>query len=139
MAPVQISAPDEIPLETDASSQTEGAGNALMFGRYMGQISARIERAWLRPRSSIGAERFFCRVRIEQDTAGGVREVDLAQCNGDMRWQLSLVRAIQSASPLPAPPDPAVFTRTFHLTFQAAPYSGDMGSELYEPDGSQQP
>jgi hypothetical protein len=45
-----------------------------------------------------------------------VQEIEIAQCNGDIRWQTSLVHAIQSASPLPAPPDPKVFSHT--LTFE---------------------
>jgi hypothetical protein len=105
-----------------------------LYGRYVGQISARIDRAWLRPRTPIGAASFSCRVRILQDTAGNVTEVTLEQCNGDTRWQLSLVHAIDSASPLPAPPDPDVFSRTLHLGFTAEAYSGGLHEDQYEPE-----
>ena len=44
----------------------------------------------------------------------------------------SLVRAIQSASPLPAPPDPAVFTQSLNLELEAEPYAPGHGSDGFE-------
>jgi hypothetical protein len=105
-----------------------------LYGRYMGQISARIDRAWLRPRTPVGGDSFSCRARILQDAVGNVLEVTLEQCNGDPRWQLSLVQAIDSASPLPAPPDANVFSRTVHLGFTAEGYSAGRHEEQYEPE-----
>src|SRR5689334_17289238 len=103
-----------------------------MFGRYLGQISARISRAWMRPRSAIeGNGTFDCRVRIFQDHRGDVQEVELAGCTADSGWQLSLVRAIESASPLPAPPDPAVFSPTVTLDFESRAYSADADPDLF--------
>ena len=102
-------------------------------GRYVGQIQARIERAWLRPRTAIGAPIFQCQVQVDQDGAGRVGEVTLLECNGDARWRLSLVRAITAASPLPAPPDPKVFARHVVLEFRAMAYSPAAEAELYEP------
>jgi hypothetical protein len=114
-------------------SLDEGA-RALLYGRYVGQIDARVQRAWLRPRAPIGDTRFNCRARIAQDRTGNVREVTLEQCNGGERWRLSLVRAIESASPLPAPPDPRVFNRVIRLSFQSESYvPGGSAQELFEP------
>jgi hypothetical protein len=107
-----------------------------MYGRYVGQISSRIERAWMRPRTPIGAPSFSCQVKILQDARGNVMEVTLVTCNGDSRWQLSLVQAIQSASPLPAPPDPDVFSRTVHMAFSAEAYSPQSPVDQYEPAAS---
>jgi TonB C terminal len=103
-----------------------------MYGRYVGQISSRIERAWMRPRTPIGAASFSCQVRVIQDAIGNVMEVTLVKCNGDARWQLSLVQAIQSASPLPAPPDPDVFSRTVHLAFSGEAYTPQSLTDQYE-------
>ena len=114
-------------------SASDGAALVAMAGRYIGQINARIERAWMRPRTSIGAPTFSCRVRIDQDRAGNVLEITLERCNGDARWQLSLVRAIESASPLPAPPDPAVFAPIVHMSFQAGAYRPGAPEWEYEP------
>ncbi len=145
---VPIAAPD-IPVPTaialsdnDANDTEEDAvveasgddpGRAVMFGRYVGQISARIERAWMRPRTPIESGRFACRARIVQDTTGVVQEVELRNCNGDARWQLSLVRAIQSASPLPAPPNPSVFAKTLILEFSSQSFTPGGDPEGFEP------
>jgi hypothetical protein len=109
------------------------------LGLYVGQIDARIQRAWIRPRDPVKDGVFSCRVRIEQDAAGVVREITLERCNGNMRWQLSLVHAIQQASPLPAPPDPKVFQKLLQLDFQAQTYSSNVTQELYEPSSSDGP
>lgn len=125
-----LSAPDEIrPTPGDGDS----AAQAGLLGRYVGQIDARIERAWRRPRTPLKEENFSCRARIVQDATGAVQEITLERCNGDARWQLSLVHAIQLASPLPAPPDPKVFTRVLRMNFRAQPYSPQSPQENYEP------
>jgi TonB C terminal len=111
----------------------DSAAEAVLLGRYVGQIDARIERAWRRPRTPLKEEDFSCRVQIVQDGTGAVMEITLERCNGDARWQLSLVHAIQSASPLPAPPDPTVFTRVLRMNFRAPPYSAQSSQDDYEP------
>jgi hypothetical protein len=123
----------EDPETTEAAGDTEG--HAMMFGRYLGQISARIERAWRRPRSAIDAPRFSCQTKIEQDERGKVLSVELRHCNGDVRWQRSLVAAIEHASPLPAPPTPSVFARMLVLDFGAEPFQDGVSDEHhYEPE-----
>lgn len=121
----------------DATSTTpaDGAAQALLFGRYVSQIAARIDRAWVRPTTaptgsglwgSNGAPipsarpaRFACRVQIIQSPAGEVLEVTLVACDSSPAWQISLVRAINAASPLPAPPSEAVFARSLVLSFSS--------------------
>jgi len=142
-----IASPDPLPPPIldeafDDAETTEAAGDtrghAEMFGRYLGQVSARIERAWRRPRSAIGAigaPHFSCQTKIEQDERGKVLSVELRYCNGDIRWQLSLVSAIERASPLPAPPVPSVFTRWLTLDFSAEPWQpGLSNAHDYEPE-----
>jgi TonB C terminal len=98
---------------------------ARMFGRYTGQISARIERAWEKPTSPVnepntglsGDAVFVCQVQIRQDNRGNVQEVLLLACNGTEAWRHSLVVAINQSSPLPAPPIPGVFQRALTMTF----------------------
>jgi len=127
---------NEVPpdLADSATADSDAAAAAQLYGRYMGQIDARIERAWLRPRTPIGADEFSCRARIHQDGNGNVVEVTLERCNGDSRWQLSLVHAIETASPLPAPPDPRVFARVIRLNFQSDAYKPGAQPEQYEPE-----
>jgi len=111
-------------------------GRQLLFGRYIGQITARIERAWMRPRTPIENPFFACRVRITQDRKGVVQEIELVRCNGNARWQTSLVQAIQTASPLPAPPDADVFTGRLTLDLQSAAFVPGGSAEGFEPDAS---
>ncbi|MGH8240775.1 MAG: TonB C-terminal domain-containing protein, partial [Steroidobacteraceae bacterium] len=118
---------------TEAAGDTQG--QAEMFGRYLGQVSARIERAWRRPRSAIGAGLFSCQTKIEQDERGKVLSVELRYCTGDARWQHSLVAAIERASPLPSPPVPAVFTRWLTLDFSGEPWQAGISNvQDYEPE-----
>jgi TonB C terminal len=103
---------------------------ALMYGRYTGQIGARIERAWEKPRSpvndlktarssdAVDPDPFVCQVQIRQDNQGNVQEVLLLACNGTEAWRHSLVVAINQSSPLPAPPIPTVFKRAITMTFE---------------------
>jgi hypothetical protein len=107
---------------------------AHLYGMYVGQISARIERAWSKPRTSPGPDRFVCRVEVLQNTSGDVLKVALSACNGDARWQSSLVRAIETASPMPAAPDPRVFKKRIALQFAADGYAAGGSSEGFEPE-----
>ena len=134
LADFALLVPDiDLPPAPDATVADAGRLSK-MYGRYVGQVTARIDRAWLRPRTAIGATDFSCQVRITQDGAGNVLELMLEQCKGNTRWQLSLVQAIQSASPLPAPPDPDVFSRTLHLAFRGEAYSSQSPPDQYEPE-----
>jgi hypothetical protein len=106
----------------------------LLYGRYLGQITARIERAWMRPRSSPGADRFACAVQVLQDEKGQVLNVTVGRCNEDARWRASLVEAVRSASPLPAPPDRRVFRRTVALAFASAAFVPGGSTQGFEPE-----
>ncbi len=147
MAGLRVFSPDLAPVfdlshvSPDATAPQlapEAAGNsaehALMFGRYMGQVTERILRAWIRPRDPLDEPLFRCQVEITQGSAGDVKEVSIGTCNGDGKWQLSLVAAIQAASPLPAPPDPSVFSQSLSLTLDALPFHAGMQPEGYEPE-----
>lgn len=144
--PEDSSPPTSTPVATGTIDSGDTAAQAAMFGRYTGQIDARIERAWRRPRTAIATGRSFpsssarspspeifdCQVRILQDTEGRVQEVDLLRCNGTVAWQQSLVTAILTSSPLPAPPAPNVFTSSLVMRFRALPYAPDRSADDYE-------
>ena len=155
---VPIDAVSPEPLAIADDSDTGGTSNsadvgdptlrALMAGRYRGQISARIERAWIRPRTPVGESMnravphqatgehpFVCQVQIRQDAAGNVQEVLLLRCNGTEAWRHSLVVAINQSSPLPAPPIPAVFARALTMTFEAHAYEAGAPPYEYETQG----
>jgi hypothetical protein len=129
---IDLSGPDSDAENSNQSDANPGDAElrARMFGRYTGQISARIERAWEKPRSPVNdsparrsanaveADTFVCQVEIRQDGKGNVQEVLLLACNGTEAWRHSLVVAINQSSPLPAPPIPTVFKRAITLTFE---------------------
>ena len=132
--------------QEDMQSSAEGQGDtqdkARLFGIYTGQIQARIERVWRRPRSPINSvddegatsatDSFQCQVQIVQDPHGNVQEVLLPNCNGSSAWQHSLVVAIQQASPLPAPPSESVFAGSIVLNFVGLPFAPGSPEEEYE-------
>jgi hypothetical protein len=107
--------------------------HAALFGLYIAQIQARIERAWLRPRAPVSTGSFDCRIQLVQNKRGDVAEVQLQECTDDERWALSLVRAAERASPLPAPPTEAVFVETLQLSFQSAGFVPGRSEEGFEP------
>ena len=126
---------DVSPSGQESPASDDGV-NALLFGRYLGQGTARIQRAWLRPRSPVGASSFECLVQVEQDHDRTVKEITLKHCNGTTQWQLSLVRAIESASPFPAPPDPKVFSATLTFEMTADEFVRGSSSDGYESEGA---
>ena len=161
--PIPIISPDPSPVvdfeaadnaPEPATRATSEAGDpavlALMFGRYTGQIRARVERAWTRPRSAVrddvadaprrevagdpaaDGDTFKCRAQIRQDALGNVQEVLLVDCNGSEAWRHSLVIAINQSSPLPAPPIPSVFAPQLTLAFEAQAYQQGDASDAYE-------
>jgi TonB C terminal len=125
-----------LPGERASAPQAQGdaAAFALLYGRYLGQITARIERAWMRPRSSPGADTFACRLQVLQDERGQVLGVTVGRCNEDARWRASLVQAVRSASPLPAPPDPHVYRRSVALAFASAAFVPGGSTQGFEPE-----
>jgi len=80
------------------------------------QITARIQRAWLRPPSArSGIE---CVLHVTQAPGGVVSKVSLGECNGDQAVRESIEAAAYRASPLPPPPDPSLFESDLEITFK---------------------
>jgi hypothetical protein len=138
-APVDL---ESLALDDNAATVSEASQveDGRLFSLYIGQIQARIERIWRRPRTPVSEQiaqlstvsvTFLCQVQVVQDLGGNVQEVLLPDCNGTSAWQRSLLVAIRQASPLPAPPDPKIFATSLVLHFIGLPYtSGD--SDEYE-------
>lgn len=106
--------------ELRRSLEAEERGNAMRnsaeAARWHAQIVARIQRAWIRPPSAQpGIE---CIVSVTQVPGGEVTAVKVNSCNGgDAALRESVEAAVLRASPLPSPPDPALFERNLELTF----------------------
>jgi TonB C terminal len=133
--------------EDQSSRPTSGNGDdteqARLFGIYTGQIQARIDRVWRRPRTPINEstaekkptsadESFQCEAQIVQDARGNVQEIMLPRCNGSAAWRRSLVLAIQQSSPLPAPPSAKIFQYSITLSFVGLQYGSGEPEEDYE-------
>lgn len=100
-----------------AERQRDAARNSAQARQYADLIRARIERAWNRPPSArVGLS---CEVRVTQIPGGTVTAVQIGRCNGDDAVRQSIEAAVYRASPLPQPPDPALFER--ELIFNFAP------------------
>jgi colicin import membrane protein len=79
-------------------------------------IQARIQRAWIRPESARAG--LDCTVIVNQVPGGEVTGVRIGACNGDDVVRQSIEAAVYRASPLPQPPDPALFERTIEVRFK---------------------
>jgi colicin import membrane protein len=99
--------------EGDRLAALRASGMAAQWGAA---IRGRVQRAWIRPdtaRSGID-----CTVAVTQTTGGVVSAVEVRACNGDEAVRQSIEDAVRRASPLPAPPDPALFEREILLRFK---------------------
>lgn len=82
---------------------------------YVTAIIARISQAWVRPASAQPGVK--CTVHLTQIAGGEVTHVTVEDCNGDEAVRQSVQTAAYRASPLPAPPDPALFQSNIIVTF----------------------
>ena len=102
----------------DAEERLNTARSSGALASWQAQITARIQRAWLRPPSAkAGIE---CILDVTQVPGGEVTNVRLGACNGDQAVRDSIVAAVYRASPLPPPPDPSLFERELQITFRPA-------------------
>lgn len=84
--------------------------------QWAAAIQARIQRAWIRPPSARPG--LDCTVAVTQVPGGEVVSVRVLSCNGDATTRQSIEDAVYRASPLPQPPDSALFERNLELRFR---------------------
>jgi colicin import membrane protein len=90
--------------------------NSDAAARWHASIVAKIQRAWIRPPSAQPG--VTCIVSVSQVPGGEVTAVQVDSCSiNDPALRQSVENAVYGASPLPAPPDPALFERNLELTF----------------------
>lgn len=127
---LEITGPDALPLPPllfeEEGSEAEGSDAEMLArirlaGIYENQIRARIQRAWTLPADVSANETFACRVLIRQRPDGRIQEVELTsgECDDSLAMRQSLVSAIFTASPLPAPPHQGVFAESFSLLLRS--------------------
>jgi len=106
--------------ELQRALEAEERGNAVRnsdeAARWHALIVASIERAWIRPPSAQPG--VSCIVSVTQVLGGEVTAVRVVSCSiNDAALSESVKDAVYRASPLPPPPDPAMFERNLELTF----------------------
>jgi colicin import membrane protein len=100
----------------DAEERLDAARASGAMSSWVAQITARIQRAWIRPPSArSGLE---CTLYLTQVPGGEITNVRLGACNGDDAVKQSVLDAAYRASPLPAPSDPSLFERNLEVTFR---------------------
>ena len=97
--------------ENAQRARASGAGAA-----WAAAIQARIQRAWIRPDSARAG--LDCTVNVTQVPGGEVVGVKINGCNGDETVRQSIEAAVYRASPLPEPPDSALFERHIEVRFK---------------------
>jgi colicin import membrane protein len=114
---IRLAREAELRRSIEAEEQARAARNSDEAQRWYAQIVARIERAWIKPPSAqAGIE---CIVSVTQVPGGEVTSVRVDSCTGGgSAMSQSVEAAVYRASPLPSPPNPAMFERTLILTFK---------------------
>lgn len=116
--PMSIELPELPVLEVEPA---EPSAEERLQGLYIGQIRARISRAWealgIVPSPALPD----CRVRLIQSDGGEVLEVMLSGCTLDALTRTLLERAVRASGPLPAPPAALPARASIEFSLAAAP------------------
>jgi colicin import membrane protein len=99
-----------------AEQRADTGASSAALASWRSQITAKITRAWLRPPTA--RQGLECNLYVTQVPGGEVTEVRVGECNGDQAVRESIEAAVYRASPLPPPPDPALFDRNLKITFK---------------------
>lgn len=83
--------------------------------KYIAMLRNKIQNAWIKPPSATAG--LSCMVEVTQVPGGEVTGARVTECNGDGGVRQSIENAVYRASPLPDPPDPALFERKITLRF----------------------
>jgi colicin import membrane protein len=108
-------------LQSQLAAEQAGLEAARVKGvvaEYIGYIQERIQRSWLRPPGSPAG--LSCVVQVSLIPGGEVASVHIVRSSGDPVFDRSVESAVYKASPLPLPPDAALFKhfRDLRLIFK---------------------
>ncbi|MEO6696911.1 MAG: cell envelope integrity protein TolA [Gammaproteobacteria bacterium] len=89
--------------------------NQALIAQYVGRIQREVTRNWLRPPTArLGMS---CTVMVTLAPSGEVLNASVVASSGDTAFDHSVEAAVYKASPLPLPPDPALFGYFRELNF----------------------
>jgi colicin import membrane protein len=91
------------------------AGFQSLKASYVRAIQAHVERRWYEPPGV--ASGLSCTIYVTQIPGGEVVNTRFGPCNGNAAVRQSIETAVRNSSPLPAPPEPALFEREVELVF----------------------
>jgi colicin import membrane protein len=108
-------------LQQQLAAEQAGMEEARVKGvvaEYIGYIQQRIQRSWLRPPDS--PDGLSCIVQVSLIPGGDVARVQIVRSSGNPVFDRSVETAVYKASPLPLPPDAALFKhfRELRLIFK---------------------
>jgi colicin import membrane protein len=92
-----------------------GAGFQSLKASYVRAIQAHVEQRWYEPPGV--ASGLSCTIYVTQIPGGEVVSMRFGSCNGNAAVRQSIENAVRNASPLPPPPEPALFEREVELVF----------------------
>ena len=107
---------EELKRSLAAEEKSNVARSSAALASWESQIAAKINRAWLRPPTARAG--ISCVLNVTQVPGGEVTQVIIGECNGDQAVRESIEAAVYRASPLPPPPDPALFDRSLRINFR---------------------
>ena len=102
--------------EADRAAQQRQRELASLQGQYIAVLQQRVTRNWLRPPTAHAG--MVCTVHVRLIPGGEVVEARVVRSSGDPAFDKSAETAVLKSSPLPAPPDPALFQREFDFVFK---------------------
>jgi len=91
------------------------AGFQGLKASYVRAIQLHVEQRWFEPPGI--AQGLSCTIYVMQIPGGEVVGMRFGSCNGGAAVRQSIETAVRNASPLPAPPEPALFEREVELVF----------------------
>jgi len=100
-------------LEEEETRQS--AGFQSLKASYVRAIQAHVEQRWFEPPGL--APGLSCTIFVTQIPGGDVVGTRFGSCNGNAAVRQSIENAVRNASPLPPPPEPALFEREVELVF----------------------
>ncbi len=101
--------------ELDARRAQKARKMRRLIAQYQDAIRNKIERNWRRPMDY--QSNAWCRVFVQQDAGGAIKNVVVEECIGSDAFRKSVENAVWKAAPLPQPPSPELFHQELRFTF----------------------
>jgi len=105
-------------LQSQLAAEQEARAQGVV-AEYVAYIQEKVERNWLRPAGSPAG--LSCIVQVKLIPGGDVAGVRIMQGSGDPVFDRSVESAVYKASPLPLPPESALFTYFREINFVFKP------------------